>query len=61
MCNLFMWTFGASMVWWYYVANFGDIVDPQVWAKEWVLNKEKFRVPDKATPFQGSEDAGHSQ
>jgi hypothetical protein len=51
-CRWFLWGAIISLSYTYYAfssANYHRV--PQVWAKEYVLNKEKFRVPDKAEPF----------
>ena len=50
-CRFFAWSSIGLVVAYYTLSLFTPSVDPQLWAKEWVLSKEKFRVPDKANPF----------
>ena len=47
----FAWSMGLCAVLYWAAMSFKEQTHPQVWAKEYVLNKERFKVPDKADPF----------
>lgn len=53
--STFAWLFGLCYVGLAVAVTYKEERDPNVWAKEYVLNVEKYRVPDCPDPFPAAE------